>query len=96
MTSMSKNTSAPPPAAHPVLVRLSRLNRVIVLLATLAFVLVALFSPPVLSGVLLLALAGALIALAASTWPVQNTPTRVLRVIVIGVLIFAALSRLLR
>lgn len=91
---MSKNTSAPSPAVHPVLVRLSRLNRVAVLLATLAFLLVALFCPPVLSGILLLVLAAGLIALAASTWPVQNTPTRVLRIAVIGILIFTALSRL--
>jgi hypothetical protein len=94
---MSKNTSgqAPvEPAVHPLLARIARLNRVVVLLVTLAFLLLALFSPPALGGLLLLVLAGCLIALATSTWQVQNMPTRVLRVTVITVLVLTALSKL--
>ena len=77
------------------IVRLSRLNVTGVFLGTLAFLLLALFAPGIIGGALLLALAAALTALTAKTWAVQPTPTRVLRVIVLALLVAAAAVKIL-
>jgi hypothetical protein len=77
------------------LVRLARLNVTAVFLAALAFMLVALFAPGVVGGVLLLALAVGLAALMARTWPVQPPRTRAVRLILLALLVVVALSKIL-
>ncbi|MBM0240349.1 hypothetical protein JNW88_30565 [Micromonospora sp. ATA32] len=79
----------------PLLTRLARLNSTTVFLAALVVVLVALFTPGVVGGLLLLALAAALVALLATTWPVQAPQTRVIRLVMVTLLIAVALVKLL-
>jgi hypothetical protein len=79
----------------PLLTRLARLNSTTVFLAALVVVLVALFTPGVVGGLLLLALAAALVALLATTWPVQAPQTRVIRLVMVTLLIAVALAKLL-
>jgi hypothetical protein len=75
--------------------RLARLNVTGVFLATLVLVLVALFAPGIVGGGLLLLLAVALAALTARTWPVQPTPTRVVRLVILTLLVAAAIVKIL-
>jgi hypothetical protein len=79
----------------PLLTRLARLNSTTVFLAALVVVLVALFTPGVVGGLLLLALAATLVALLATTWPVQAPQTRVIRLVMVTLLIAVALVKLL-
>jgi hypothetical protein len=78
-----------------LLARLARLNLTTVFLATIAFVLVALFAPGIVGGALLLALAAALGALMVRTWPVQAPATRALRLTVLAGLVAVALYKIL-
>ncbi|HET6214963.1 MAG TPA: DUF6703 family protein [Micromonosporaceae bacterium] len=77
-----------------LLARLARLNRTTVFLVTIGVVLLALFVPGVVGGILLLALAAALAAILAKTWPVQSPRTRVLRVLILALLVTAAINKL--
>jgi uncharacterized membrane protein SirB2 len=79
---------------NPLLGRLARLNPTTVFLAGIAYMLVALFAPGFVGGGMLLVLAIALGALAATTWPVQPPRTRVVRLAVIVLLVVAALSKI--
>ncbi|SCL38472.1 hypothetical protein GA0070624_6227 [Micromonospora rhizosphaerae] len=79
----------------PLLARLARVNPTAVFLATLVLVLVALFDPGRVGGVLLLALAAALFWLLARTWPVQAPATRVIRLLILMLLVTVALAKLL-
>jgi hypothetical protein len=80
---------------RPLLTRLARVNPTTVFLATLALVLVALFAPGPVGGVLLLVLAAGLVWLLATTWPVQTPGTRLIRLVVLTLLIAVALAKLL-
>ncbi|MEU5725965.1 DUF6703 family protein [Micromonospora sp. NPDC047738] len=73
----------------------ARLNPTAVFLATLVLVLVALFTPGAVGGVLLLALAAGLVWLMSVTWPVQSPGTRVLRLLMLTLLLAVALAKLL-
>ncbi|MFI1197660.1 hypothetical protein ACH4T9_30990 [Micromonospora sp. NPDC020750] len=75
--------------------RLARANPTTIFLVTLALVLVALFTPGVVGGMLLLALAAALVALLLTTWAVQAPATRVIRLVMLTLLVTAALTKLL-
>ncbi len=77
--------------AMAFLEKLARLNRTAVFLITLALLLGALFIKGVVGGLLLLVLAAGLAALMVTTWPVQSTSTRVLRVSVLTLLVITAL-----
>ncbi|GAB3158774.1 hypothetical protein GCM10027290_62540 [Micromonospora sonneratiae] len=77
-----------------MLARLARVNPTAVFLATLAFVLVALFAPGIVGGAMLLALALGLVALLVRTWPVQPPATRVVRLLMLVLLITAALVKI--
>ncbi|MBY8875202.1 hypothetical protein K7640_25550 [Micromonospora sp. PLK6-60] len=80
---------------RPLLARLARVNPTTVFLATLALVLVAFFAPGPVGGVLLLALAAALLWLLATTWAVQAPQTRMLRLVMLTLLSTVALIKLL-
>ncbi|KWV32220.1 DUF6703 family protein [Micromonospora rifamycinica] len=82
------------PTQRPLLVRLARVNPTSVFLAALALVLVALFAPGPVGGVLLLALATGLVYLLAVTWPVQAPQTRVLRLVMVTLLVTVALVKI--
>jgi energy-coupling factor transporter transmembrane protein EcfT len=82
------------PTQTPRLARLARFNPTTVFLATLALVLVALFAPGPVGGVLLLLLAAGLVWLMSLTWAVQRPATRVLRLVMLTLLIAVALTKL--
>ncbi|HEY0696240.1 MAG TPA: hypothetical protein VGD43_00340 [Micromonospora sp.] len=79
----------------PLLARLARLNPTAVFLATLVVVLIGFFAPGIVGGVLLLVLAGALVALLATTWAVTAPAARALRLLVLTLLITVALVKIL-
>jgi hypothetical protein len=76
--------------------KLARLNRTAVFLITLALLLIGLILGGVAGGLILLLLAAALVALTASTWPVQPTPTRMLRATVLALLVITAVTTMIR
>ncbi|MEV0940342.1 DUF6703 family protein [Micromonospora wenchangensis] len=82
------------PTQRPVLARLARANPTSVFLATLALVLVALFAPGPVGGLLLLALAAGLVYLLTVTWPVQAPQTRLIRLVMVTLLVAVALVKL--
>lgn len=75
--------------------KLTRLSPTAVFLATLALALVALFTPGVVGGLLMLVLAGALIYLMTKSWPVQTAGNRAVRLVVLGLLITAGLAKMM-
>jgi hypothetical protein len=77
-----------------MLTRLVQANRTTVFLLTLAFMLVALFTPGIVGALLLLALAAGLTALLRHTWPVLASGPRALRVVVIVLLVVAAINKI--
>ena len=79
----------------PLLARLAGPNPTTVFLAALVLVLVALFAPGAVGGVLLLLLAALLVWLMTVTWAVQRPATRVLRLVMLTLLITIALAKLL-
>ncbi|GIH03188.1 hypothetical protein Rhe02_12550 [Rhizocola hellebori] len=79
--------------AMPLLERLARLNRTAVFVAALVVVLFGLFLPKPVGGLILLAVAGFLIAIMSTTWRVQPSSTRVLRTFVLVFLVLTGLTR---
>jgi hypothetical protein len=75
--------------------RLARINPTAAFLGALVVVLVGLFAPGGIGGVVLLALAAGMIYLLARTWPVTTPQTRSIRVIMLGLLLLAALFKIL-
>ncbi|HEX6967546.1 MAG TPA: DUF6703 family protein [Micromonosporaceae bacterium] len=79
---------------HPLLSRLARINPTAAFLAALALVLVGLFAPGVIGGVVLFALAAGLAVLLVTTWPVQAPHTRMLRLVMVTALAAVALAKI--
>jgi hypothetical protein len=78
-----------------VLDRLARINPTVVFLAALILVLLGMFLPGALGGLVLLALAGGLAALLTRTWAVQPAPARTLRLLVLALVVAVALTKIL-
>lgn len=78
-----------------VLVRLSRLNRTSVFLATAGFVFLGLLLRGVAGAVLLLALAVALVWLLSRTWAVQSGRTRAVRLVILALLVGLSITKLI-
>jgi hypothetical protein len=78
----------------PLLVRLSRLNPTTVFLTAGVVVLAGLFLPAPVGGVLLVLIAAALAALLSLTWPHTPPRMRVARVVILGILLLLALTKL--
>lgn len=75
--------------------RLARINPTAAFLGALVVVLIGLFAPGVIGGVVLLALAAGMVYLMTRTWPVTAPRTRTIRVIMLGLLLLAALFKIL-
>jgi hypothetical protein len=86
---VTSNDDRPDPLA-----RLSRSNPTLVMLGTLVLFVGVLLLPDPVGAVLVLAMAGALGVLLARTWPVPAGSARVLRLVVIGLLVAIAASKL--
>ncbi|MFD0822835.1 hypothetical protein ACFQ0D_31945 [Micromonospora zhanjiangensis] len=78
-----------------LLTRLARVNPTAAFLGTLVLVLVALFAPGIVGGVLLLAMAAGLAALLVATWPVQTPVTRAVRLLLLTLLVAGALLKIM-
>jgi hypothetical protein len=74
--------------------RLNRLHPTAVFLTVLVLVLGGLLLPRPYGGVLLLAMAAALAALLTTTWRRGNQQTRVMRVVILGLLVVLAAYRI--
>ncbi|ABP55867.1 hypothetical protein [Salinispora tropica] len=74
--------------------RLARANPTAVFLVTLVVILVALFTPGVLGGLLTLALAAVVAALVVTTGASQSPRLRVVRLLVLTLLVTAGLVKL--
>lgn len=77
-----------------LLARLGQLNPTVVVLGTLALFLGVLLLPDLVGAALVLAIAAALGVLLSRTWPVLAPSARVLRLVVIGLLVAIAISKL--
>lgn len=75
--------------------RLTRLRPTLALLITLALFLVVLAAPDWLGAILIIAIAGGLVALLRHTWPVLAPHSRAMRVLVIFLLLGIAAFKLL-
>jgi hypothetical protein len=77
-----------------LLARLSQLNPTTVFLAAAALVIAGLAAPRPIGGVLLLAMAAALVALLSVTWRHGSPRTRAARVAILALLVALAIIRL--
>ena len=81
-------------ASDDLLRRLARVNPTRAFLVVLVVMLAGLFLPGIVGAAVLCLLAAALITLTATTWPVQPSRTRAVRVILLGVLILLVISKI--
>lgn len=82
------------PEKRDLLARLGRLDPTVVVIGAVALFLAVLLLPAVLGALLIVAIAAGLVALLTRTWPVLPPQQRVLRLVVIGLLIAVAISKL--
>ena len=75
--------------------RLSRTSPVVAFLVVLATLLAGLLLPGIIGALLLFVLFLAAAALTFTTWPVQNSVTRAVRVVLLVLLLAAAISKVL-
>ena len=81
--------------SDPLLHRLARVNPTVAFLVALAVLLAGLFLPGIVGGLLLAAIAAGLAALTFTTWPVQSPITRAVRLVLLGLLVAAAVAKVL-
>jgi hypothetical protein len=75
--------------------RLARINPTTAFIVALAVLLAGFLAPGIVGGALLLVLGGALAALTFTTWPVQKPATRVVRLVLLGLLVAIAVAKIL-
>ena len=75
--------------------RLARTNPTMAFLVALAVMVAGLFLPGIVGAALLLVLAAGLAALTFTTWPVQSSSTRTLRLIMLTLLVAAVVAKAL-
>ena len=73
----------------------TRINPTATFLVALAVVLVGLFAPGAIGGIVLLAIAAFLIYLMTLTWSVQPLGKRAVRLVILGALILTALIKIM-
>lgn len=83
------------PPTENLLRRLARINPTTAFIVALAILLIGFLAPGIVGGALLFLLAAGLTALTFTTWPVQTTPTRVVRLVLLGLLFAAAVVKVL-
>ena len=83
------------PPSENLLRRLSRVSPTVAFLVALALLMAGLFAPGIIGGTLLLLLGACLAGLTFTTWPVQKTGTRAIRVILLVLLFAAAVAKIL-
>jgi hypothetical protein len=78
-----------------VLRRLVRVSPTAAFVAALAVFMAGLFLPGIVGAALLFLLAAGLAALTFTTWPVQSSSTRVIRLVMLALLLAAAVAKAL-
>lgn len=78
-----------------VLRRLARVNPTTAFIVALVLMLGGLFLPGIVGAALLFLLAAGLAALTFTTWPVQRSSTRALRVVMLALLLAAVVAKAL-
>jgi hypothetical protein len=73
--------------------RLSRMSPTVAFLLALAMLLAGFFLPGIIGAAVLFVLFGALVALTFTTWPVQTTGTRVVRVALLTLLLATVVTK---
>ncbi|WP_212998762.1 DUF6703 family protein [Winogradskya consettensis] len=73
--------------------RLATVNPTTAFIIALALLLAGLFLPGIIGGALLFVLGVAMAALTFTTWPVQSTAVRTIRVIMLALLFTAAVTK---
>jgi hypothetical protein len=79
-----------------ILARLGRMNRTTLFLIAAVYVFLAFLIPGIVGAVLLLALAGGLVALLLRTWTVHAPSARLARLLVLALLVTVAVVKLTR
>jgi hypothetical protein len=74
--------------------RLARVRPTVAFLVALALLLGGFFLPGIIGAALLFLLGAGLTALTFTTWPVQNTSTRVVRVVLLTLLFAVLIAKL--
>ena len=82
-------------ASAPLLIQLSRVPKWALLIAVLALTIGGLLQENVIGGVLLLVLAAFAAWLAVLGWPRMSPVGRLLRLLVVGLVLYAAFTRLI-
>jgi hypothetical protein len=80
--------------SEDLLRRLSRINPTRAFLAALVVMLAGLFLPGIVGAAVLFLLGAALVALTVTTWPVQDSRTRAVRIILLVVLAGVVVSKI--
>ena len=75
--------------------RLARVNPTTAFVVALAVMLAGLFLPGIIGAALLLLLAAGLAALTFTTWPVQGSATRVVRLVLLVLLCAAVVAKVM-
>ncbi|HEY7271981.1 MAG TPA: DUF6703 family protein [Actinoplanes sp.] len=78
-----------------LLARLARINPTTAFVGALAVLLAGLFLPGIVGAAVLFVLGAALAALTFTTWPVQSTSTRAIRVVLLVLLLAAIIAKAL-
>ena len=84
-----------PPEFGNLLGRLARVSPTAAFLLVLVVLLAGLFAPGIIGAALLALLGTGLAALTFTTWPVQSSPTRVARLVLLTALFAVAVVKLL-
>ncbi len=86
----------PPPrrSDDELLRRLARVNPTTAFLVALLVLLAGFLLPGIVGGAVLFVLGAALAALTFTTWPVQTPTTRMLRLLMLGLLIGIAVAKI--
>ncbi|MEU7905218.1 DUF6703 family protein [Actinoplanes sp. NPDC049118] len=83
------------PKSENLLRRLARVSPTAAFVAALAVLLAGLFLPGIIGAALLFVLWAALLALTFTTWPVQSTPVRAVRVTLLALLLAAVVAKMI-
>jgi hypothetical protein len=75
--------------------RLTRINPTTALLVALAVMLAGLFLPGIVGAALLFVLLAGLAALTFTTWPVQTTASRIVRVLLLTLLLAGVVAKII-
>ncbi|MEU4215335.1 hypothetical protein [Actinoplanes sp. NPDC026623] len=84
-----------PPKSENLLRRLAGVNPTVAFIVALVLLLAGLFLPGIIGAALLFVLCAAMAALTVTTWPVQSTPVRAIRVTLLTLLLATVIAKMI-